>query len=306
MRSSVLIVLSLTLLIAKEPITPLKLPTNINTNQAALGEKLFFDTRLSEDNTIACATCHILEDGGDDNLPFSIGIHKQVGDINAPTILNAVNNFRQFWDGRAKDLQEQAIGPIENPIEMGFNFPDLIIKLRKTEYNSQFKALYPQGITKMSITHAIAEYEKTLITPNSPFDQYLLGNDNAINAKAKKGYQLFKTKGCISCHHGVNIGGNLYSKFGVVQSAKVATLGRFNITHKERDKYYFKVPSLRNVARTAPYFHDGRTPDLQEAIKVMAQLQLGRYFTQEEVEAIEAFLISLDGDLPKSRVIYAP
>ncbi|MDF1884045.1 cytochrome-c peroxidase [Sulfurimonas sp. SAG-AH-194-C21] len=293
-------------LLAKEPITPIIPYIDLNIPKVELGKKLFFDARLSRDNTIACASCHIIEEGGDDNLKFSFGIGGQEGNINSPTVLNAVNNFRQFWDGRAKNLHEQIAGPIENPVEMGFNFPDLIIKLNKTEYKLQFSEIYSEGITKDTISDAIVEYEKTLLTLNAPFDRYLQGDRSALTTKEVQGYELFKSKGCISCHHGTNIGGNLYSKFGVVDSASIEHLGRFNVTKKERDKYFFKVPSLRNIARTAPYFHDGRTSDLKKAIEIMAQLQLGRFFTKEDIDKIEAFLRSLNGELPEGGNIYVP
>ena len=306
MHFFIVFLLFLTALYSNEPITPISQITDLNQEKIVLGKKLFFDTRLSKNNTIACASCHSIKEGGDDNLVFSFGIDGQVGNMNSPTVLNAVNNFRQFWDGRAKDLQAQAGGPIENPIEMGFNFPDLIKKFQKTEYLKLFDSIYSEGITKNSITDAIAEYEKTLVTPNAPFDLYLLGDEGAITQQEKDGYELFKSKGCISCHHGVNIGGNLYSKFGVAQDAKATSFGRYNVTKKERDKYYFKVPTLRNISRTAPYFHDGRTASLKEAIAIMAQLQLGRYFTKEDVAKIEAFLLSLDGDLPEDGDIYVP
>jgi cytochrome c peroxidase len=211
-----------------------------------------------------------------------------------------VFNFRQFWDGRAKDLQDQAAGPIENPIEMGNTFNELIPKLNHTEYKKQFAAIYKDGITKNNITDAIAEYEKELITPNAAFDRYLKGDETALTPQQKEGYQLFKSKGCISCHHGVNIGGNLYNKFGVFQEINSSNLGRYNVTHKERDKYYFKVPSLRNVARTAPYFHDGRTYSLHAAVALMAEVQLGRKITKEEVDSIVAFLKSLNGEIPQT------
>ncbi len=306
MKLVILFFFTLLSLFGREAITPILPDTNLNSQKITLGKKLFFDTRLSENNTIACASCHKLSEGGDDNLQFSFGINAQEGNINAPTVLNAVYNFRQFWDGRAKNLQEQAMGPIENPIEMGFNFPDLIVKLNKTEYKNLFSHIYSEGITKLSITDAIAEYEKTLITPNSAFDKYLLGDKDALTKKQKEGYELFKSKGCISCHNGVNIGGNLYSKFGVVENSKSKSLGRYNITGKKRDIYFFKVPSLRNIAHTAPYFHDGRTSSLKKAISIMAELQTGRFVSEEELKKIELFLHSLSGELPKDGVIYVP
>jgi len=281
-----------------EPIEPLPLKAEYDKKIAALGKQLFFDPIISKDGTISCATCHHLESGGDDNLKFSFGINGQEGNINSPTVYNAVYNFRQFWDGRADDLQEQAIGPIENPVEMGNSFENLIKTLNASKYKKEFGRLYPEGITKETITHAIAEFEKALITPNAPFDQYLRGDKNAISVEQKEGYALFKSKGCVSCHHGQNVGGNLYNKFGVIENAKSADFGRFNVTKKERDKYFFKVPSLRNVAKTAPYFHDGRTSSLSEAVKMMARYQLGRPVTETEVMKIVAFLNSLNGELP--------
>ncbi len=281
-----------------EPIEPIPLKADYDKKIAALGKQLFFDPIVSKDGTISCATCHHLDNGGDDNLKFSFGINGQEGVINSPTVYNAVYNFRQFWDGSAKDLQEQAIGPIENPIEMGNSFENLIKTLTASKYKKQFEALYSEGITKETITHAIAEYEKALITPNAPFDQYLRGDNNAISEDQKEGYALFKSKGCISCHHGQNVGGNLYNKFGVMESAKSADLGRYNVTKKSRDKYFFKVPSLRNVAKTSPYFHDGRAASLTDAVKLMARYQLGQPISEDEVMKIVAFLTSLNGELP--------
>ncbi|WP_434636972.1 cytochrome-c peroxidase [Sulfurimonas sp. NW7] len=289
-----------TLLTANEPITPLPQSVQVNQAKAKLGQALFFDPILSHDNTISCASCHDLHNGGDDGLKFSFGIQGQEGSVNAPTVYNAVFNFRQFWDGRAKNLQEQAIGPIENPVEMGSSFEEIIPKLKKSKYKKLFDAIYNDGITKNNITDAIAEYEKTLITPNSRFDRYLRGDKSALTQKEKEGYELFKSKGCVSCHHGENIGGNLYNKFGIFNESNSEWLGRYNITHKERDKYFFKVPSLRNIVRTAPYFHDGRTYDLKKAVEIMSQYQLGRHITKEEIAKITAFLQSLNGELPKN------
>lgn len=289
-----------TFAMANEPITPLPQSVKVNKAKAKLGQALFFDPILSHDNTISCATCHDLHNGGDDGLKVSFGIKGQEGVVNAPTVYNAVFNFRQFWDGRAKNLQEHAVGPVENPVEMGSSFKEAIEKLKKSKYKKLFDAIYKDGITKKNITDAIAEYEKTLITPNSRFDKYLRGDKNALTQNEKEGYELFKSKGCISCHHGENIGGNLYNKFGIFDESNSQWLGRYNVTHKEQDKYFFKVPSLRNVARTAPYFHDGRTYDLNKAVEIMSQYQLGRHITKEEIAKITAFLQSLNGELPKN------
>ena len=287
------------LLYASEPITPLPQAVEVDAKKAALGRELFFDPILSANNTISCATCHDLQNGGDDALSFSSGIDAKHGTMNAPTVYNAVFNIAQFWDGRAKTLQQQAEGPIENPVEMGSHFTTLVRKLQKTPYQQKFLHIYKDGITKTNITDAIAEYEKTLITPNAPFDRYLQGEKDAISKDAKEGYGLFKTKGCIACHQGINIGGNMYNKFGIFQDANSTQLGRYNVTKNPRDKYYFKVPTLRNITKTAPYFHDGRTYNLKSAVLLMAKYQLGRKITDKEVEKILAFLHSLEGELPK-------
>jgi cytochrome c peroxidase len=282
------------------PITPLPKYIPTNPQKVLLGKALFFDPILSRDGTVSCATCHNLYEGGDDGTRFSTGIDNQKGTSNSPTVLNAVFNFRQFWDGRAKDLQEQAAGPIENPVEMGNNFDNLIKTLNKSAYAAQFKAIYKDGVTKKNITDAIAEFEKTLITPDSPFDRYLLGEENAISPEAKEGYALFQSKGCIACHHGRNVGGNMYNKFGVIMSIRDNNLGRYNITKNEVDKYFFKVPSLRNVAKTAPYFHNGSANTLKDAVYFMAKYQVGRPITEEEVSKIVSFLETLSGNIPES------
>ncbi len=288
------------LLLASEPIIPLPQDVPVDMKKVRLGKALFFDPILSQDGTISCATCHHLEEGGDDGLQFSFGIKGQLGVINSPTVYNAVYNFRQFWDGRAKDLHEQAEGPIINPIEMGNDFETLIATLKQSSYDKSFELIYSDGVTKTNILDAIAEFEKTLTTPDAPFDRYLRGDNAAISLEAKEGYALFKAKGCIACHHGMNVGGNLYNKFGVMESTNSADLGRFNVTKKEQDKYYFKVPSLRNVAHTAPYFHDGRSKTLADAVRVMAKYQLGRTLGDQDVEKIVLFLRTLSGKLPES------
>ena len=299
MRLFVFFLLSHIVLTA-EPITPIPLSVEVDIEKVNLGKKLFFDTILSADNTISCATCHDLQNGGDDGLKFSFGIKGQEGDINSPTIYNAVYNFRQFWNGRAKNLTHQVFGPVEDPIEMGHKFNELVVVLNQTPYKKEFLDIYKDGVTKNNIADSIAEYEKTLITPNAPFDKYLRGDKSAISQKQKDGYELFKTKGCIACHHGVNVGGNLYNKFGVMKDVKSRRFGRYEVTKNEVDKYYFKVPSLRNIALTSPYLHDGRYNELEDVVKFMAQYQLGRLVSQEEVEKIVSFLKSLTGEIPLS------
>ncbi len=282
-----------------EPITAIPQKVSVESEKVSLGKALFFDTIVSRDNTISCASCHDLKSGGDDNLKFSFGIDGQKGDINAPTVFNAVYNFRQFWNGSAQNLADQAKGPIQNPVEMGNTFKNLIKTLNKTPYKSRFESLYADGVTADNIVDAIAEFEKTLTTPNSQFDKYLRGDSSAITQKQKDGYTLFKSKGCIACHHGVNVGGNLYNKFGIMKDVESKRLGRYEVTRSEADKYYFKVPSLRNIAQTSPYLHDGRFNKLEDTVKFMAHYQLGRTISQDEIDKIVAFLNSLTGEIPK-------
>lgn len=281
-------------------ITPIPKNASYNIEKANLGKKLFFDTRLSKNDTISCASCHNLEDGGDDNLPVSFGIDGKTGTRNSPTILNSRYNYTQFWDGHAKSLAEQVKGPIHNPVEMGTNFKEIITKLNKDKsYKNEFSKIYKEGITAFSISDTIAEFEKALTTPNSKFDQYLRGDTKALNKNELEGYKLFKEYGCIACHNGVNIGGNLLQKIGVVKEFKNEDFGLFNTTKKEEDKYYFKVPSLRNVALTAPYFHDGRIPTLEKAVEKMMEHQVGFVLQKKEFENVILFLKTLTGEKPK-------
>jgi len=287
-------------LFANEPITPIPLKVDIDIKKSDLGKELFFDTSLSRTNTISCHSCHSLDKGGVDNLKFSIGVDGKVGNINTPTVFNSRYNFVQFWDGKAKDLKEQVYGPITNSFEMDMSIEKLIEKLEKTSYLEKFNNIYEDGITKDSIADAIAEYQKSLITPNAPFDKYLRGDENAISKKAKNGYRLFKEQGCIACHHGINIGGNLYSKFGVLKNKEDLignSKGRFEVTNDKRDEYFFKVPTLRNIELTYPYLHDGRFDSLEDTVKLMSNYQLGRMLSEEEINDIVEFLKSLTGQL---------
>jgi cytochrome c peroxidase len=251
-------------------------------------------------------SCHSLDHGGAEAKRTSTGIRGQVGPINAPTVLNAGLNFRQFWDGRAADLAEQAAGPVANPIEMGATWEQVVANLSGDEsYRTTFAALYPDGITQANVTNAIAEYERYLVTP-SPFDRYLRGEHDAIPELARKGYETFKSIGCTSCHTGRNVGGTMYQKMGLVRdyfadrgNPTDADLGRFNVTHAEADRHFFKVPSLRNVALTAPYLHDGSRQTLEEVVQVMGRYQLGRELTDAQVREIVAFLSTLTGELPE-------
>ncbi len=290
------------------PIRPIPQNIKLDPVRVALGKALFHDKRLSKDNSISCASCHSLDKGGTDNLPFSIGINGAVGGINAPTVLNSGFNFVQFWDGRSKTLEEQAAGPVHNPIEMGSNWTEVITKLSSdTWVVDQFNTLYSDGMTGINMQHAIATYERALITPNSPFDKYFLGDETAMTDEAIEGYFLFKDYGCVSCHQGINIGGNMYQRLGVMDdyfkdrgNLTKEDYGRFNVTGRESDKYKFKVPSLRNVSLTAPYFHDGSAKTLHDAVRVMTRYQLGKPVNEKHVHFLVAFLESLTGELEVS------
>jgi cytochrome c peroxidase len=297
MTKLILLTLYCTFLFSKELITPIPTTVEHHKEKASLGKKLFFDTRLSKDNTISCASCHILDQGGDDNLPVSLGVEGKKGTRNSPTVLNSKFNIIQFWDGRASTLEEQAHGPIHNPIEMNSNFDEIIEKLKKdTHYPKLFNTIYTDGITGDNITNAIAEFENTLITPNSKFDKYLKGDKNILDAQERNGFKLFKEYGCISCHNGVNIGGNLMQKLGVIEDFDTNDYGLYNVTKKEEDKYYFKVPTLRNIELTSPYFHDGLTPTLKESVRKMSYYQVGYKLQEKDIEDIVKFLHTLTGE----------
>lgn len=248
--------------------------------------------------------------GGSDNLPTSIGDKWQQGPINAPTVLNSSLNLAQFWDGRAADLKEQAGGPIANPGEMAFSHTLAIGLLESIpQYVTEFKLVFGKDkITIEEVTSAIAEFEKTLVTPNSRFDQWLLGNKDALTATELAGYDLFKTSGCIACHNGPAVGGNSFQKMGLVQpyEARSPAEGRSAVTGKDADRFNFKVPTLRNVELTYPYFHDGAANTLTEAVDIMGRLQLGRTFTAEENARIVAFLKTLTGDQPQFQLPILP
>jgi cytochrome c peroxidase len=273
-----------------------------------LGKMLFFDPRLSSSWLISCNTCHNLSLGGVDLLETSIGHGWQKGPRNSPTVLNAVFNIAQFWDGRAKDLQEQAKGPVQAAVEMN-STPDRTVRTLKSipAYVDRFKEAFPgeaDPVTYDNIARAIESFEATLITPNSRFDQYLAGKADALNATEKKGLQLFLAKGCVSCHGGVNLGGTGYFPFGVMEKPGADVLppadkGRFEVTRTVSDEYAFKSPSLRNIALTAPYFHSGKVWNLRQAVGIMGSAQLGATLNNEETEAITAFLVTLTGDQPK-------
>lgn len=284
-------------------IAPLPPVPALPPNKVALGRKLFHDPRLSGDNSISCASCHDLSAAGVDRRQFPVGIRGQNGNINTPTVFNASLNIAQFWDGRAKTLEDQALGPIHNPVEMGSNLREVIGKLNADkEYPHAFRQIYPDGINAANISDAIANFERTLLTHNSRFDRHLLGEKGSVTPDEIEGYQRFVNYGCASCHQGAGVGGNMFQRFGVMddffrgREITKADLGRFNVTGDEADRHVFKVPSLRNVAATAPYFHDGSAATLEKAIEVMGLFQLGKALSSEDVRLIASFLRSLNGE----------
>jgi cytochrome c peroxidase len=289
-------------------VAPLPDPTGLDPAKVELGRRLYHDPRLSGDGTLSCASCHDLARGGADAAVSSTGIRGQIGPINSPTTLNSSLHFAQFWDGRAATLEEQAAGPVANPLEMGAEWPTVVATLQQDDwYAPRFAAAYPAGLTQETVTHAIAEYERTLITPGR-WDAYLRGDDSALTEQELRGFTAFQQSGCLSCHYGPALGGQSYEKFGVTGDYFAdrgtpltdADLGRFNVTGNESDRHKFKVPTLRNVAQTAPYFHDGSTTSLAEAVRIMARYQLGRELSDATTADIVAFLQALDGPVPDS------
>lgn len=272
--------------------------------KVALGKQLFHEPRLSKSGALSCNSCHNLASWGVDNRPTSIGHGFKTGERNSPTVLNAGLHTAQFWDLRAKDLAEQAKGPILNPVEMAMPDEATVIKRLASipDYVESFRKAFPnveQALSYENTVQAIAAFERTLLTP-SRFDAFLTGDGSALSAEEKKGLQTFMSKGCTACHSGPAIGGALAQKFGVVKPYKHAQdLGRFTQTQAEADKFVFKVPSLRNIEKTYPYFHDGKVWSLEEAVTTMAETQLGQPLTPQETSEIVTFLKTLTGTLPE-------
>ncbi len=291
---------------AGEPVRPIAEPTDIDARKALLGYALYHDTRLSVDNTVSCASCHGLNTAGVDNKQYSDGVEGQKGGVNAPTTYNAVYNFVQFWDGRAGTLAEQAAGPPLNPVEMAStSFDEIVAKLEKDRaFAAAFEAVYPDGLNQTNITNAIEEFERTLVTPNSAFDKWLKGDDTALTEEELRGYELFKKYDCATCHVGANLGGESYELMGLRRhyfAERGLPLteednGRYKQTMEERDRHRFKVPGLRNVELTWPYYHDGTRATLSEAVADMAIYQSGVELTEDENAAIVAFLRTLTGE----------
>lgn len=283
---------------------PQSLP--LNPKVIALGKKLFLETRISPVQ-VSCAQCHVLENYGMDGLPMSLGAKGQMAATNTPSVYNTAFHASHFWNGRAASLEKQVNGSLNNPKEMASNWDYVIAFLHKDpQYQKAFLEAFNTTATPDLVRTAIADFERSLLTPNSPFDLYLKGQSNAMSVQAIRGWETFQRMGCIACHQGIGLGGNLIQKLGIIgDPAQIiplespSDLGRFQITGLEADRYVFKVPSLRNVAKTAPYFHNGAIKTLREAVLIMSSVQLGISPSEEQVDDLLAFLESLTGELPE-------
>ncbi len=293
-----------------EPIQPIPAAKIKNPAMVELGKKLYFDPRLSKSGFISCNSCHNLSMGGTDNLQTSIGDHWNQGPINAPTVLNSSMNLAQFWDGRAKDLKAQAGGPIANPGEMGFTHELAVGVLNSIPaYRAEFKKAFGKDTANIDmVTDAIAAFEETLVTPDSRFDKWLKGDKKALTKNELAGYKLFKDSGCTACHYGPAVGGSSFQKMGLVAAydTKNKAQGVAALTGKDADRMKFKVPTLRNVELTYPYFHDGAAATLEDAVDTMGKLQLGRTYSHDEIEQIVAFLKTLTGKQPDFKLPILP
>ncbi|WP_434778649.1 cytochrome-c peroxidase [Neisseria sp. Ec49-e6-T10] len=282
----------------------------LNDYKIELGQRLFYEPRLSKGHTVSCNSCHNLASYGVDNLPTSQGHKGQFGARNSPTVLNAALLGFQFWDGRAKDVEEQAGGPILNPVEMALPHKNIAIDTIASipEYQDLFKKAFPKDknpVSMENIQFAIGAFERTLLTPTR-WDNFLNGDANALSKQELIGLDKFISTGCIACHQGYNLGGDQFQKFGLVKEpywqftgSKVYDEGRFEVTKVVDDKYIFRVPGLRNVVRTYPYFHDGSVWSLNDAVAIMGEAQLGHQFSKEDVADIVAFFGTLTGDVPE-------
>jgi cytochrome c peroxidase len=307
---SLLILTAPALATSAEPIQPVPAAKVKNPAMVELGKKLYFDPRLSMSGFISCNSCHNLSMGGTDNLKTSIGHNWQQGPINSPTVLNSSMNLAQFWDGRAKDLKEQAGGPIANPGEMAFTHELAISVLDSIPaYRAEFQKVFKKKAIDIDmVTDAIAAFEETLVTPDSRFDKWLKGDKKALTKVELRGYQIFKDSGCTACHYGPAVGGTSFQKMGLVEEydTQNKAQGVAGLTGKDADRMKFKVPTLRNVELTYPYFHDGEADTLEKAVDIMGRLQVGRAFSPQEIDDIVAFLKTLTGRQPDFKMPILP
>lgn len=296
---------------SSSPIQPIPLDSGQDPEKVQLGKKLFNDPQLSHNNIFSCASCHHVEFDGADGLDRSITNKGTRNIINTPSVFNIRYNFKQTWEGFFKTLEEQAEGDIVYPDHGNSSWPEVLGKLvPNLDYQKDFNEIYSDGIQRENILDAIASYERSLITPNSRFDQYIRGNENAITDKEKTGYEYFKEYGCVACHQGINVGGNMYQKFGLFGDyfkkrgdIGVGDYGLFNVTGKEEDKYIFRVPSLRNIEVTGPYLHDGSVNKLNKVVKIMARYQLGTTIPENKIDNIVSFLKTLTGEYQGKRLV---
>jgi cytochrome c peroxidase len=287
---------------ADEAIVPIPLNEPVNIQKAKLGKKLFFDPILSRDNSTACVSCHDIYNGGADQRVVSEGFNGSKGNIQSPTVLNARYNFKQFWNGRAGNLLDQANGPLTNPAEHNMDPKKVETRINASEtYKKSFQDVYGVSHVKYALVlDAIVEFENALTTPNSKFDKYLR-REQELSKNEQEGYTLFKQYGCITCHNGINIGGNSFQKMGtfIAYDSKEKFPDRSALSHNEEDVNVFKVPTLRNIALTAPYFHDGSVSTLKEALTLMSKHNLGVTLSNEDAQKIVLFLQTLTGERPK-------
>lgn len=287
-----------------EPLLPLPPAPPADRLKLALGERLFHDPRLSRDEQVSCAFCHPLDKGGADGLAHSVGTQGRRGEWNAPTVFNTVLNFRQSWTGKMESLEEQVDAPLHDPNEMDLDWPVALARLNADEsYAAQFADIYADGIQIHNVKDALATFERSLVSSGSRFDRFLRGEPDALDDNEATGYQLFKSYGCAACHQGANVGGNLFTKFGIMRdylgergNLTRADMGRFSVTGREEDRHVFKVPSLRMAALTPPYFHDGSVATLEDAIRTMGEVQLGLPLPDQHVDLIAAFIRTLPGE----------
>lgn len=272
-----------------------------------LGRMLYYETRISANGKMSCNTCHVLDKYGQDNLPFSPGHEGKLGGRSSPSTYNAALHVAQFWDGRAPSVEEQAKGPVLNPIEMGMPSADHVVKVLKSipGYVEAFKAAFPgesEPVNYDNFGKAVGAFERKLVTP-SRWDEYLKGKKDALTAAEQKGFETFAKAGCVTCHNGPAVGGAMYQKLGLIKSwPELKDAGRFEATKQESDKHFFKVPSLRNITETGPYLHDGSVKSLADMVKKMGEFQLGKALSDEEVASIVTFLKSLKGEIPKDYI----
>jgi cytochrome c peroxidase len=297
------------LLVRDQALQPLPPAPKVDARRAALGARLFSDPTLSSDGTVSCAVCHPLDRAGADGLSHSRGARGKATAFNTPTIYNSTFNFRYNWNGAYLTLEEEFDAPVTKTMDTTWDAIDDKVR-HDPALTSAFAAAYPDGVTTANVKDALARYIDTLTTPNARFDQYLRGDPDALSPQERRGYEMFKELGCSSCHQGANIGGNLFQRFGVMRdyfqergeaggpAPQPEDLGRYNVTKSPADRHVFRVPSLRNVALTPPYFHDGSAPTLEQAVSTMGRVQLGRTLTGEQVAAIVAFLKTLTGTMP--------